>query len=83
MTDHLEKYKVKYNPRIFDQSQNDQIPQGVKAVIIGVYDQAQFYLHSGKYNFVAVGIPQDKVDELRGIEGILSVTEDRQFDQEI
>jgi len=80
----INRYVVKYNPEVFNKAPDTRdvhkIPQDLVASLCGVYKRIIYCLHSSKSKFVAVEIPDGKVEEIKGLDGILDVRIDQLMD---
>ncbi len=74
------RYNVHYDPASFLDQTHESPLDALKGRILGIAPDTIFYLHSVRRHQLAVELTTAKAETLRGLDGILTVVEDRQFD---
>ncbi len=70
----LTRYDVRYNPQTYSPTEgSQQVPDSLKQAIQSVFDGTEFYFHSLRRHTIAVGMPEEKVLQLKALEGIVRV----------
>jgi hypothetical protein len=73
----LVRYKVRYDPNLLPSG--DEIPEDLRRQIADIWKESEFYAHSSKRHFLAVGLPQGKKEQVARLKGILEISEDFQY----
>ena len=70
----LTRYDLRYDPQTYSLAEgSEQVPDSLKEAVQSVFDGVEFYFHSARRHTVAVGIPEEKVLQLKVLEGIVRV----------
>lgn len=74
-SENYRRYKVVYSLDVYH-LENEGMPGDLVNSILELCNDTLFHVHNPKRNFIGITFPQDRVESLKGLEGVVSVIQD-------